>query len=76
MNPDRGSIEVTKTVPWGVETLITLVYKDKAYGLMTSDNSFLNNKGELSGKFDCKSTAFTLEFYAGAIAFKSKADNK
>lgn len=67
-----NQLQVTKMTPWGVETLITLVYKDRAYGLMTSDNRFLSLDGSLHPSFD-DSTAYTLEFYAGCIAFKANS---
>lgn len=66
---ESEELQVTQETPWGVNTLITLVYRDRGYGLMTSDNRFLSKSGSLNSAFDTD-TRFTLEFYAGCIAFK------
>ena len=66
---------MTKITPWGVDTLITLVFKDKGYALVTADNRYLATDGSLETSCSAN-TLFTIEFYAGNIAFKSKADGR
>lgn len=69
-NMADDQLQVTKMTPWGVNTLITLVYKERGYGLMTADNRFLTKEGTLVETYDKTTTKYTLEFYAGCIAFK------
>ncbi|XP_039265306.2 fascin-like [Styela clava] len=66
---EGDELQVTQLTPWGVNTLITLVYRERGYGLMTADNRYLSKAGTLEDSFG-PSTRFTLEFYAGCIAFK------
>ena len=66
---------MTKVTPWGVDTVITLVFQDKGYALVTADNRYLATDGSLEAS--CSGgTLFTIEFYAGNIAFKSVADGR
>lgn len=69
LSAEDGKIAVDVNIPWGVSALLTLVYLDKKYCLKTCDGRFLGNDGKLlmqSGK----STAYTLEFRCGKLAFK------
>ncbi|CAK8695906.1 unnamed protein product [Clavelina lepadiformis] len=74
-NNTDDAVHMTKRTPWGVDTLITLVFKDKGYALVTSNNMYLASDGSLEKTCSDK-TLFTIEFYAGKIAFKSKSDSK
>ncbi|XP_016371022.1 fascin-2-like [Sinocyclocheilus rhinocerous] len=56
-------------IPWGVDSLITLVYLDGKYSLKTCDNRFLNNDGKLVMDHG-PNTSFTLELKSGKLAFK------
>lgn len=64
----RGEVSIDRDVPWGVDSLVTLVYRDQRYHLETSDNRFLRNDGSLSTKTD-KDTGYMLEFRSGKVAF-------
>ncbi|KAM9792088.1 fascin-like [Neosynchiropus ocellatus] len=65
----RGEVSIDRDVPWGVDSLVTLVYRDQRYHLEASDNRFLRNDGQLSPKTD-KDTGYVLEFRSGKVAFR------
>uniref|UniRef100_A0A671SMR1 Fascin actin-bundling protein 2a, retinal n=1 Tax=Sinocyclocheilus anshuiensis TaxID=1608454 RepID=A0A671SMR1_9TELE len=56
-------------IPWGMDSLITLVYLDEKYSLKTCDNRFLSNDGKLVMEHR-PNTSFTLELKSGKLAFK------
>lgn len=62
-------IAIDRDVPWGVDSMITLVFREQRYHLQTSDNRFLKNDGALVASTD-KSTGYTLEFRSGKVAFR------
>ncbi|XP_056265269.1 fascin-like [Pseudoliparis swirei] len=62
-------VAIDRDVPWGVDALVTLVYRDQRYHLETSDNRFLRNDGSLSTSTD-KDTGYVLEFRSGKVAFR------
>lgn len=66
---ERHEVSVNRDIPWGFDSLITLVYRDQRYHLETSDNRFLCNDGTLSAKTD-KGTGYMLEFLSGKVAFR------
>uniref|UniRef100_A0A3Q3KDC4 Fascin n=1 Tax=Monopterus albus TaxID=43700 RepID=A0A3Q3KDC4_MONAL len=65
----RQEVSIDRDVPWGFDSLVTLVYRDQRYHLETSDNRFLRNDGSLSTKTD-KDTGYMLEFRSGKVAFR------
>lgn len=62
-------IAIDRDVPWGVDSMITLVFREQRYHLQTSDNRFLRNDGALVATTD-RSTGYTLEFRSGKVAFR------
>lgn len=62
-------IAIDRDVPWGVDSTITLVFREQRYHLQTSDNRFLRNDGALVADTD-KNTGYTLEFRSGKVAFR------
>nr|XP_046193692.1 fascin-like isoform X2 [Oncorhynchus gorbuscha] len=68
-NPDHSEVSIDRDFPWGVDSLITLVFRDQRYHLQTSDNRFLKNDGSLEAAPD-KTTGYTLEFRSGKVAFR------
>ncbi|XP_066499120.1 fascin-2a isoform X2 [Hoplias malabaricus] len=66
--PD-SEISVDSNIPWGVDSLVTLVYVDGKYCLKTCDNRFLSNDGKLVKEYG-PHTGFTLELRSGKLAFK------
>lgn len=66
---ERNELAVDRDVPWGVDSLLTLVYLDHRYHLQTADNRFLTCSGALTAK-PGTGTGFTLEFRAGKVAFR------
>ncbi|XP_061605473.1 fascin actin-bundling protein 1a [Phyllopteryx taeniolatus] len=62
-------IAIDRDVPWGVDSTITLVFREQRYHLQTSDNRFLRNDGALVAATD-KTTGYTLEFRSGKVAFR------
>nr|XP_020476603.1 fascin-2-like [Monopterus albus] len=69
LSASDGEISVDSNIPWGVDSLITLVYLDGKYSLKTCDSRFLNNDGKLV-KENTPSTCFTLELKSGKLTFK------
>ncbi|KAG7491939.1 hypothetical protein MATL_G00009360 [Megalops atlanticus] len=72
LSSKQDEIAIDRDVPWGVDSLITLVFQDQRYHLQTSDNRFLKNDGALAAKPD-KTTGYTLEFRSGKVAFRDCA---
>ncbi|KAI3353407.1 hypothetical protein L3Q82_019937 [Scortum barcoo] len=66
---ERREVATSRDVPWGVDSLVTLVYRDQRYHLETCDNRFLRNDGGLATKTD-KDTGYMLEFRSGKVAFR------
>ncbi|KAL4624403.1 fascin [Arapaima gigas] len=62
-------ITIDRDVPWGVDSMITLVFQEYCYHLETSDHRFLRKDGTLAPKAD-KTTGYTLEFRSGRVAFR------
>lgn len=62
-------LSMDSNIPWGVDSLITLVYMDGKYSLKTCDSRFLSNDGKLV-KENGPNTSFTLELKSGKLAFK------
>ncbi|XP_061882554.1 fascin-like [Entelurus aequoreus] len=65
----QGEVSVDRDAPWGVDSLITLVYRDQRYHLETSDNRFLRGDGGLAAATEAD-TGFVLEFRSGKVAFR------
>ncbi|XP_076123145.1 fascin-2a isoform X2 [Alosa pseudoharengus] len=66
--PD-SEISVDSNIPWGVDSLVTLLYQDGKYCLKTCDSRFLCSDGKLVKESNPK-TSFTLELKSGKLAFK------
>ncbi|XP_076843392.1 fascin-2a [Brachyhypopomus gauderio] len=64
-----AEISVDSNIPWGVDSLVTLVYTDGKYCMKTRDNRFLSKGGELLKEYEPQ-TGFTLEIRSGKLAFK------
>lgn len=60
-----------RNIPWGVDSLITLVYLDGKYSMKTCDSRFLCNDGKLVME-NGPETNFTLELKSGKLAFKDR----
>lgn len=69
LSASDGEISVDSNIPWGVDSLVTLVYLDGKYSLKTCDNRFLSNDGRLV-KENTNTTCFTLELKSGKLTFK------
>ncbi|XP_072513546.1 fascin [Salminus brasiliensis] len=69
-----GQLAADRDAPWGVDALLTLVYAERRYHLQTHDGRFLGASGQLlAGPPAAAGTGFTLEFRAGAVAFRDAA---
>ncbi|KAE8284407.1 Fascin-2 Retinal fascin [Larimichthys crocea] len=64
-----GKFAVDVNIPWGVASLLTLVYLDGKYCIKTCDSRFLSNDGKLLTESG-RATAYTLELKLGKLAFK------
>ncbi|KAJ8345876.1 hypothetical protein SKAU_G00300690 [Synaphobranchus kaupii] len=69
LSAQEDEISVDSDIPWGVDSLLTLVYLDGKYCLKTCDSRFLNNDGDLV-KENGPGTGYTLELKSGKLAFK------
>ena len=69
LSMEDGEVAVDRNIPWGVEALLTMVYRDGNYCLKTCDGRFLGNDGKLVAA-SSRATAFTLELKCGKLAFK------
>ncbi|MBN3307587.1 FSCN2 protein, partial [Amia calva] len=69
LSTQEDEISADSNIPWGVDSLLTLIYLDGKYCLKTCDSRFLNNDGKLV-KEPSRSTGYTLEFKSGKLAFK------
>ncbi|XP_061088788.1 fascin-2-like isoform X1 [Conger conger] len=69
LSPEEGEVSLDGNVPWGVRSLLTLVYLGGRYSLKTCDSRFLNHDGRLLQE-PGRGTGFTLELRAGRLAFK------
>uniref|UniRef100_F6WYV6 Fascin n=2 Tax=Ciona intestinalis TaxID=7719 RepID=F6WYV6_CIOIN len=76
LSPNGEEVHMTKRTPWGEDTLITLLFKDKGYALVTSNSKYLGYDGTLHAEPKGQECLFTIEFYSGKIAFKSKHDGR
>ncbi|XP_030636583.1 fascin [Chanos chanos] len=74
LSAERNELAIDRDVPWGVDSLLTLVYLDRRYHLQTADNRFLSRTGALIASPDTNS-GFTLEFRAGKVAFRDSSGN-
>ncbi|XP_061685966.1 fascin [Syngnathoides biaculeatus] len=68
----RGEVSADRDAPWGVDALITLVYRDRRYHLGTADNRFLRSDGGLAAA-PGPDTGYVLEFRSGKVAFRDAA---
>lgn len=69
LSMEDGEIAVDVNIPWGVASLLTLVYLDGKYCIKTCDSRFLSNDGKLLME-NGRATAYTLELKCGKLAFK------
>ncbi|XP_005992381.1 fascin actin-bundling protein 1a [Latimeria chalumnae] len=69
LSSKQDEIAIDRDIPWGVDSLITLVFQDQKYSIQTSDNKFLRNDGKLVEQPE-KGTGYTLEFRSGKVAFR------
>ncbi|KAF5902646.1 fascin-2-like [Clarias magur] len=69
LSDSQSEITFDSDIPWGVDSLITLLYKEGKYSVKTCDNRFLSSNGKLVNDFDPE-TAFTLDLTTGKLAFK------
>uniref|UniRef100_W5N525 Fascin n=2 Tax=Lepisosteus oculatus TaxID=7918 RepID=W5N525_LEPOC len=69
LSTQEDEISADSNIPWGVDSLLTLLYLDGKYCLKTCDSRFLNSDGKLV-KEPGRSTSYTLEFKSGKLAFK------
>ncbi|XP_041075770.1 fascin-2-like [Polyodon spathula] len=69
LSTQENEISADSNIPWGVHSLLTLIYLDGKYCLKTCDSRFLRNDGKLVME-PVRNTGYTLEFKSGKLAFK------
>ncbi|CAL8310649.1 unnamed protein product [Arctogadus glacialis] len=69
LSASAQEMSVDSDIPWGVDSLVTLVYVEGKYSLKTCDSRFLNNDGKLL-KENLHTTCYTLGLKSGKLAFK------
>lgn len=69
LSDSKTEISFDSDIPWGVDSLITLVFKDGKYSVKTCDNRFLTSSGKLVNDYG-PDTAFTLDLRSDKLAFK------
>ncbi|XP_053509927.1 fascin-2a isoform X1 [Ictalurus furcatus] len=69
LSDSKSEISFDSDIPWGVDSLITLVFKEGKYSVKTCDNRFLSSNGKLVDDYGPE-TAFTLDLRSGKLAFK------
>ncbi|KAG7315564.1 hypothetical protein KOW79_020430 [Hemibagrus wyckioides] len=68
-HPGRSELAADRDAPWGVGSVLTLVYRERRYHLQTAGGRFLSSTGALVPETQ-NDTGFTLEFRAGTVAFR------
>ncbi|XP_026772876.1 fascin-2a [Pangasianodon hypophthalmus] len=69
LSDSKSEISFDSDIPWGVDSLITLVFKEGKYSVKTCDNRFLTSNGKLVNDYGPE-TAFTLDLRSDKLAFK------
>ncbi|XP_045692099.1 fascin-2 isoform X1 [Phyllostomus hastatus] len=67
--PQEDEIAADSNAPWGVDALVTLIFRGRQYCLRACDSRYLRSDGRLVWEPEARAR-YTLEFKAGKLAFK------
>lgn len=71
LSDKADEISIDRDAPWGVDSTITLVFREQRYHVQAADHRFLREDGALLAAADA-STGYTLEFRSGRVAFRDR----
>lgn len=63
----EDELQCTEVIPWGVESLVVMEFREGKYALRTSDNRYVSREGKLDTEVG-QNTLFTLEIKSGQNA--------
>uniref|UniRef100_G3S1F2 Fascin n=1 Tax=Gorilla gorilla gorilla TaxID=9595 RepID=G3S1F2_GORGO len=67
--PREDEMAADRDKPWGVDALLTLIFRSRRYCLKSCDSRYLRSDGRLVWEPEPRA-CYTLEFKAGKLAFK------
>lgn len=69
LDESSQDIKVSEIIPWGADAMVTLEFIDGKYAIVSSNNKYLSDCGDLKEELvdECK---FSIEFHQANLAFR------